>query len=79
MKQRVSRLESFRENAGRHTYGRIGYSRCQTGDIGNTSALYARALFDHYGADAVTLNPYMGFDSLELFCSIPISCLSSSA
>jgi orotidine-5'-phosphate decarboxylase len=37
------------------------------GDIGNTSALYARALFEHLGADAVTLNPYMGADSLEPF------------
>ena len=36
-------------------------------DIGNTSARYATAAFDRFGADAVTANPYMGFDSLEPF------------
>ena len=37
------------------------------GDIGNTSAMQARFLFDHLGADAVTLHPYMGEDSLIPF------------
>ncbi len=37
------------------------------GDIGNTSAAYAKALFDDLGADAVTVSPYLGFDSLEPF------------
>ncbi len=37
------------------------------GDIGNTSAMQARYLFDYLGADATTLHPYMGFDSLEPF------------
>jgi orotidine-5'-phosphate decarboxylase len=36
------------------------------GDIGNTSAQYAKALFE-LGFDAVTVNPYMGFDSIEPF------------
>jgi orotidine-5'-phosphate decarboxylase len=40
------------------------------GDIGNTSAMQARFLYDHLGADAVTLHPYMGLDSLEPFFSI---------
>jgi orotidine-5'-phosphate decarboxylase len=39
------------------------------GDIGSTSEAYARALFDVYGADAVTLHPYLGRDSLEPFLS----------
>jgi orotidine-5'-phosphate decarboxylase len=39
------------------------------GDIGNTSAAYATALFDHLGADAVTVSPYLGWDSLEPFLS----------
>jgi orotidine 5'-phosphate decarboxylase subfamily 2 len=34
------------------------------GDIGNTAHAYARALFDVYGADAVTVNPLMGEDSV---------------
>jgi orotidine-5'-phosphate decarboxylase len=37
------------------------------GDIGNTSAAYARALFDVLGADAVTVNPLMGRDSVAPF------------
>lgn len=37
------------------------------GDIGNTARGYARAMFDVFGFDAVTVNPYMGGDSLEPF------------
>ena len=37
------------------------------GDIGNTSAAYAKALFEHFDFDAVTVSPYLGFDSLEPF------------
>lgn len=35
------------------------------GDVGNTARLYATALYDVYGFDAVTANPYLGADSLE--------------
>ncbi|MGI4814868.1 MAG: orotidine-5'-phosphate decarboxylase [Janthinobacterium lividum] len=35
------------------------------GDIGSTAEQYAREAFERYGADAVTVNPYMGFDSIE--------------
>lgn len=34
------------------------------GDIGATAEQYAREAFERYGADAVTLNPYMGQDSI---------------
>ncbi|HEY0463879.1 MAG TPA: orotidine-5'-phosphate decarboxylase [Polyangiaceae bacterium] len=37
------------------------------GDIGSTAERYAREAFDRYGADAVTVNPYMGFDAIEPF------------
>src|SRR5690554_3286107 len=37
------------------------------GDIGNTSAQYARAFFDTLHADAVTVAPYMGSDSVNPF------------
>jgi orotidine-5'-phosphate decarboxylase len=37
------------------------------GDIGNTSRMQARFLFDVLGADAVTLHPYMGEDSIVPF------------
>ena len=36
-------------------------------DIGNTSKQYARACFEEFGADAVTVNPYLGHDALEPF------------
>ena len=35
------------------------------GDIGATAEQYAIEAFDRYGADAVTLSPFMGFDSVE--------------
>jgi len=35
------------------------------GDIGATAEQYAREAFERYQADAVTLSPFMGFDSLE--------------
>ncbi len=37
------------------------------GDIGNTAAMYARSLFETLGADAVTVAPYMGADSVIPF------------
>ncbi len=37
------------------------------GDIGSTAEHYATEAFDRYGADAVTLNPYMGRDSAAPF------------
>ena len=37
------------------------------GDIGATAEQYAREAFERYNADAVTLNPYMGFDSIAPF------------
>jgi len=41
------------------------------GDIGNTAKAYARALFEHFGFDATTVNPYLGFDSIEPFIEYP--------
>jgi orotidine-5'-phosphate decarboxylase len=43
------------------------------GDTPQTMKAYARAIFDELNADAVTVNPYLGGDSLE-----PIFCLSRS-
>jgi orotidine-5'-phosphate decarboxylase len=37
------------------------------GDIGNTSAYYARTLFETYGFDSITIAPYMGSDSVKPF------------
>lgn len=37
------------------------------GDVGSTAEMYAREAFERYQADAVTVNPYLGFDSLQPF------------
>ncbi len=37
------------------------------GDIGNTSAMYARTFFEEYSVDAITVAPYMGEDSVMPF------------
>ena len=39
------------------------------GDIGSTASAYAKACFEHLKADAVTLSPYLGRDSIEPFAS----------
>ena len=37
------------------------------GDVGNTAALYAKALFEVWGFDAATVSPYLGGDALKPF------------
>ncbi|MBD0779075.1 orotidine-5'-phosphate decarboxylase [Maribacter sp. ANRC-HE7] len=37
------------------------------GDIGNTSTRYAKAFFEEFGFDSITIAPYMGRDSVEPF------------
>ncbi len=37
------------------------------GDIGTTAQKYAQAVFEVYGCDAVTINPYLGYDSVAPF------------
>lgn len=41
------------------------------GDIGSTAEQYAREAFERYRADAVTVNPYMGRDSVEPYLEWP--------
>ncbi len=41
------------------------------GDIGSTAEQYAREAFERYQADAVTLSPFMGFDSVEPYLRWP--------
>jgi len=54
------------------------------GDIGNTAAHYASAMFERFRADWVTLNPYMGYDSIRPFLDYKekgafILCLTSNS
>jgi orotidine-5'-phosphate decarboxylase len=53
------------------------------GDIGNTAKMYARSAFEILDADAVTVNPYMGTDSLQPFLDyadrgVFVLCLTSN-
>ena len=41
------------------------------GDIGSTAEQYAREIFERYGADAITANPYMGRDSIDPYLAYP--------
>ncbi len=45
------------------------------GDIGSTSGMYARFLFEHLGGDAATVSPYLGADSLEPFLEYEGRCI----
>jgi len=54
------------------------------GDIGNTAERYAEAYYDVLGVDAVTVNPYMGWDAVKPFATHPgkaaiVLCLTSNA
>ncbi len=54
------------------------------GDIGSTATQYAIEAFDRYQADAVTVNPYMGFDSIEPYLNysnkgVIVLCRTSNA
>ncbi|MEO6984840.1 MAG: orotidine-5'-phosphate decarboxylase [Paralcaligenes sp.] len=53
------------------------------GDIGSTAEQYAHEAFERYNADAVTVNPYMGFDTLQPYLAwedrgIVILCRTSN-
>lgn len=51
--------------------GRLIILDAKRGDIGSTAVQYAREAFEVYKADAVTVNPYMGGDTLEPFSADP--------
>ncbi len=45
----------------------ITIADAKRGDIGNTSEMYAKSVYEHFGFDSITLHPYMGKDSLQPF------------
>lgn len=62
----------------------IKIADAKRGDIGNTSQMYSRALFGGLAADAITVNPLMGTDSVMPFISDPekgvfFLCLTSNS
>jgi orotidine-5'-phosphate decarboxylase len=65
--QLVASIRYIRERAP----GALVILDAKRGDIGNTAEAYAREAFERYGADAVTVNPYMGADSVRPFLARP--------
>jgi len=51
--------------------GSIWLLDAKRGDIGSTSQAYATAVFQVFGADAVTVNPYLGKDAVAPFLADP--------
>ena len=54
------------------------------GDIGDTSELYAKELFEVFDVDAATVNPYLGWDAVEPYTRVPgrgaiVLCHTSNA
>ncbi len=60
-------LEAIRGTLAEVPEGKIKICDAKRGDIGNTAELYAKTYFDSYGFDSITVNAYMGKDSLEPF------------
>ncbi|MDR2843435.1 MAG: orotidine-5'-phosphate decarboxylase [Candidatus Symbiothrix sp.] len=60
-------VEYIRENYP----GQFIIADAKRGDIGNTSEMYARAIFESADYDAVTVAPYMGEDSVKPFLIYP--------
>ena len=63
--------------------GIVAICDCKRGDMGNSARMYARALFEHFDFDAVTVNPYQGRDSVQPFLDytdrgVFILCLTSN-
>ena len=61
----------------------ITIADAKRGDIGNSSEMYARAILESLGFDAVTVNPFMGADSVAPFLQWPekgafVLCLTSN-
>lgn len=60
----INELEKTVELIPQHI---LSIADAKRGDIGNTSEMYARSVYEHFNFDAVTLHPYMGKDSLQPF------------
>ncbi|MDR2683501.1 MAG: orotidine-5'-phosphate decarboxylase [Dysgonamonadaceae bacterium] len=69
--QGLMALEKTVDYIRNHYPGQFIIADAKRGDIGNTSEMYAQAVFDRFGFDAVTVAPYMGEDSVKPFLIYP--------
>ena len=60
------------ERIVRHIDGRVPVmADAKRNDIGNSARFYAKGIFETFGFDAITANPFLGGDSLEPFLDLP--------
>jgi len=79
----VTGIEALQESILLVPHTAITILDVKRGDIGSTAEHYASAAFDRFSADAVTVNPYLGLDSLEPFLKyktkgVFVLCLTSN-
>ena len=65
----IQGIESLKKTLGIIPPGIPVIIDAKRGDIGNSAKMYARAVFEELGGDAVTVSPYLGFDSIEPFAA----------
>ncbi|MCC6383575.1 MAG: orotidine-5'-phosphate decarboxylase [Bacteroidia bacterium] len=63
----VKGWETLRKTMESIPSGLFTIADAKRGDIGNTSEMYARAFYEQYNFDSVTVAPYMGYDSVQPF------------
>jgi uridine monophosphate synthetase len=68
LKETILAIRAESGRLGRHIPVILDAKR---GDIASTAEAYAKSAFEHLGADAITLNPYLGKDSIEPFLGYP--------
>src|SRR5512142_3231916 len=81
LKQVIDAVREESDRAGSHIPVILDAKR---GDIASTAEAYARSAFENLGADCITLNPYLGADSIEPFLQYPekgafLLCKTSNA
>ncbi|MBS1913554.1 MAG: orotidine-5'-phosphate decarboxylase [Bacteroidetes bacterium] len=68
-------MRSLERTLQRIPEGVLTIGDAKRGDIGNTAERYANSLLAHYNFDAVTVNPYMGMDTLAPFFAYEGRCV----
>ena len=63
----IAALEEVMRHLNQHHPNVFTIADAKRGDIGNTSTRYAKAYFETFGFDSITVAPYMGRDSVEPF------------
>lgn len=68
-------LEVFSKVLSRIPQDKVVIADAKRGDIGSTAANYKKAFFDYWDLDAITLNPLMGFETLESYFDYPTKAI----